>query len=294
MAGSDLIRVVSKRSGSYAAAFAPDGESLVCLKRNVTKWETERKKRIASAHPLKHPSHVAFAPDGSVIVVKGTAGQCVALDPGTLDTVLDLGGAEYGEGNDPLLTERGEMIDTSWDGDRLVRKMKTGAVVFHEHTGRPTSFASSVDGTTVVFAQRLPAQPDEPIASALSIWHAPFLQSEPRLLCPRIDSDAKPLAVCAEYLASMNLLHLEIRSTTTGEVLTRQQQDFEGVALQLGWWPGTDLLVAVTFDGFRLYDHELNERGRIPNDYPSHIAFARDGSRAFLSGWEESLLVALA
>jgi dipeptidyl aminopeptidase/acylaminoacyl peptidase len=102
---------------------------LAAVGRNVVLWEAARKRRVASAHPFPHPSHIDFSPDGKRLAVKSTTGEIVVLGVPELEVVACLGGTEFGEGSQLFFTEDGnDIIHSSWAGDLVLRSAETGVV----------------------------------------------------------------------------------------------------------------------------------------------------------------------
>ena len=284
------LAVASNRRGAcYAAAIAPDGASAVCLGRNVVLWDTARTQRLASAHPLSHPSHVAFAPSGREIAVKNTSGECAVLDATSLEVVGRLGGTEFGEGSPLAFTDDGTLIDGSWTGWLLARDVTTGEVLFREGLRRMiTELTSSPDRRVFVYSEALRGA-DGYDAPVVRMRRWPFSAHEPVTLCES-RSRVGALAVEGDLLAAVIDDELQIRSLIGGEVIARREVLPSG-GRAVVWWPDTDRLLVADDGRFMLLDGSLEELWALDAEYSCDVAVSSDGTRALLACWDQSFMV---
>jgi hypothetical protein len=112
----------SHRIGSsYQVAVAPDGSTVCALGRNVVLWETRRKRRVASAHPLSRPSYASFSPGGDVLAIKNTGGEVVILNPSDLSIRHRLGGEEFGESCEVIIDAASQFVIDGASGCLRIR-----------------------------------------------------------------------------------------------------------------------------------------------------------------------------
>lgn len=106
---------------SYQVAVAPDGSTVCALGRNVVLWETRRKRRVASAHPLSHPSYASFSPGGDVLAIKNTGGEVVILNASDLSIRHRLGGEEFGESCEVIIDAASQFVIDGASGCLRIR-----------------------------------------------------------------------------------------------------------------------------------------------------------------------------
>jgi WD40 repeat protein len=118
---------------SFDTRFSPNGEYLASLSRDVVMWSCPDTKKLWRAHPLSHPSHVAFSTDSSLLVVKSTTGQRRILSSAGGEIVSDFKNQSRGEGGNILFADDGSsIVDASWSGWHSVLALN-GEVLFEEH-----------------------------------------------------------------------------------------------------------------------------------------------------------------
>jgi len=101
---------------SYGVCFSADEERLAVVGYTVDLFDVSVGKRVAKAHPFKHPSSVDVSKNGDVIAVKSTSGDIALLDGQTLDLLQFIAGSGgSGGGSDALLSARGGfVVDGTW------------------------------------------------------------------------------------------------------------------------------------------------------------------------------------
>ena len=285
------LTVRSRRPGAcYGAAFAPDGASVVCIGRNVVLWDATRRRRLASAHPLSHPSDVAFSPSGHELVVKNTSGECVVLDGTDLGILLRLGGTQFGEGSPLAFAYDSAMIDGSWNGDLLARDITSGRTLLHERERRMVSLvAASPDRRLFAYSEL--SRGTDSLAAVIRIRRWPFSDHEPVTLCETTGLVVDALALNGDLLASVIDHQLQIRSSATGKVAASCEVPISGTGWGVAWWPDTDRLVVAGGRRFVMFNSALDELWALDAQYPCDVAISRDGSRALLAAWDGALMV---
>jgi hypothetical protein len=283
------LRVRSRTSGAcYRAAFAPDGASVACVGRNVVLWDATRRRRLAWAHPLSHPSEVAFSPSGHELAVKSTSGDCVVLDGIDLGVVLHLGGRQFGEGSPLAFAYDGAMVDGSWNGHLLARDIRSGGTLFQERErGRMVSLvAASPDRE--LFAYSVDSRGADSLTAVIRTRRWPFSDHEPATLCEATRVHA--LALNRDLLAGVIDDQVQIRSSATGEVVARRDVPITAT-WSVAWWPDTDRLVVAGARRFVMFNSALDELWAVDAQYPCDVAISGDGSRALLAAWDGALVV---
>jgi hypothetical protein len=118
---------------SYAIRFDPAGNTCATIGRDVCLWDLETAQVRWRARPFSNPSYVAFAPDGSQIAIKNTAGRIAVLDPSGGEVLNDFANQREGEGSNPLFSNCGRyLIDGSWGGLFTVRTASSAEILFQK------------------------------------------------------------------------------------------------------------------------------------------------------------------
>jgi WD40 repeat protein len=220
---------------SYELRFSPEESSVVALGRNVVLWEADRSKRIASAHPLAHPSSVDFSPVGDRLIVKATSGECVLLDARSLQELRRFGGEEWGEGAAPLFCEDGsQFVVGSWNGDLLVRSTETGEIVHRESDqGMITELVGSPDRRLVAYAAENEVR--------LRPW--PFTEhpSTTVTVMPKVHG----LALRDDKLALIGgePLSISLWLVSSGQMLASREATFGGIQMGVTLSPAGDVVL---------------------------------------------------
>ena len=114
---------------SYETALSRCGDRIAALGRNVVTGDTLTMRRLASCHPLSHPSHACFNHSGTSLAAKSTSGRVVLLNLMTGATEVDFANDADGEGSTVALSADGKLlVDASWDGVLNVRDIRTGKI----------------------------------------------------------------------------------------------------------------------------------------------------------------------
>ena len=129
---------VFKFKTAHEIAFSPAENRVVFFGgRDVNMFSFPEFKPVFAVHPIAHPSHIDFSPDGCRLVVKSTSGRTVILDAQTGRTLRDFHNQKEGEGSAALFSSCGQyIISVSWDGLLSVRDSATTELVFSQiHEG---------------------------------------------------------------------------------------------------------------------------------------------------------------
>jgi hypothetical protein len=141
-----------KLPSSYALSLSFKGDRVAAIGRNVVIGDTLSMRRLASSHPLPHPSHACFNSAGTSLAVKSTSGRIVVLNPTTGATDIDFANSTDGEGsNIAFSADGGSLVDATWNGALKVSDVKNGQV--RQEFAYPgemiTELSCSTDGGSV-------------------------------------------------------------------------------------------------------------------------------------------------
>ena len=123
---------VVKLKTALEIAFSPAEDRLAFFGgRDVRVLRLPAFKSVFAVHPIAHPSHIDFSPDGRRLVVKSTSGRTVVLDAQTGRTLRDFRNQKEKEGSVALFSSCGRyVVSVSWGGLLSVRDSATGELVF--------------------------------------------------------------------------------------------------------------------------------------------------------------------
>lgn len=277
---------------SYRVAVAPDGGTVCALGRNVVLWETRRKRRIASAHPLSHPSYVTFSPTGDVLAIKNTGGEVVTLDASDLSIRQRLGGEEFGEGCEVFIDAASQfLIDGAWSGALLVRSLNDGAVIWDERWGgMAKAIATTPDRQTFAYA----LSEHESGATSIYVRPWPFDRHQGRLIAEVGREGCYCLALSPDgtRIAAVTNSALAVWScATSGSAAVRVPM--VEIGRGLAWHPTDDRLAVAAGHQVFLLDASLAEVWRVAVPYASSVEFSTDGSLLAVGAWEEGFVAVL-
>jgi WD40 repeat protein len=291
-----------KLKRAYDLAFAPDANLVATISRDVLLWNTSVRKRLLSVHPLSHPSHLDFSPDGTRLAVKSTSGRIVIIDAVTGQTLTDCDNERDGEGASLYFTPDGDsLVDASWGGALSARHSTTGAVIFRESVGGMVSkFTMSADRTTFAYTiSRLPASDTQPPPEdSIVIRRWPFTANRPSTMpvarrfitCISLSPSASRLAV----LYGAPPTTLEICDVATGRILASAQVELGGSGASVAWSPDESLLGCVERRGISLFHAtSLLRTHLIEMPYPASVSFSPHGRLLGLASWEQGRILDL-
>lgn len=274
---------------SYEVAFAPDGGTVCALGRNVVLWETRRKRRVASAHPLSHPSYASFSPNGNVLAIKSTGGEVVILDASDLSMRHRLGGEDFGEGCEVFIDAASQfVIDGAWSGALLVRSLNDGAVIWDERwDGMAKAIATTPDRQT--FAYALSDRQSGTTSIYVRPW--PFDRHQGRLVAEMGQEDCHCLALSPDgtRIAAITNSALGVWSCATGGSAAVAIPMVD-IGRGLAWHPTDDRLAVAAGPQVFLLDASLAQVWRVAVPYASSVEFSTDGSLLAVGAWEEGFV----
>jgi len=288
---------------AYDLAFSPDAKLVATISRDVLFWDVSTRKRLYSVHPLSHPSHLDFSPDGSRVAVKSTSGRIVIIDAVAGQTLMDCRDEQDGEGAPLYFTPEGNsLVDASWNGDLTERHSTTGTVVFREGVGGMVSeLVTCADRTTFAYTiSRRPATDDEPPPEdSIVVRRWPFTASQPGSRWPA--SRRFITSICLSPSASRlavaygsNPTTLEICDVADACVLASSHVELGGSGASLGWSADESLLGCVEERGVSLFQAaSLRRTHLIEMPYSASVRFSPRGELLGLASWEQGRVLEL-
>lgn len=295
---------VVKLKTAYKIAFSPTEDHVAFFGgRDISVLGLQTSKRMFAVHPIAHPSHIDFSPDGRRLVVKSTSGRTVILDAQTGRTFRDFRNQKEGEGSAALFSSCGRyVVSVSWDGLLSVRDSATTEVVF-SHLHREcmlTDLSVPHDRRFFVYSivHRPPSdsQPPPPQTVILRPW-------------PIRDADGHELPQRWSFISALQVspsgrllgvVHgappemIEIYDIARSRVISRRAVRFGGTGCSIGWSPDEKLL-AVNGDHrcLVLEMPDLTVRHEFPLRYPCYMRFSPSSRFLALGSWSASFIVSL-
>jgi WD40 repeat protein len=121
---------------SYEIRFNPSTTRFACCGRSIVFWDLQRREKIATVHPFKHPSHVDWSPAGDYLAVKNTSGKLAVIDTHSFVVKELSGGSKSVEGCEVAFSTCGNyIISGTWDGLLTVTDVRSEGVIFSEQIG---------------------------------------------------------------------------------------------------------------------------------------------------------------
>lgn len=288
---------------SFEVRFSPGGEVCVSISRDVKALRVASRKRLFTSHPLSHPSHLSFSPDGLHLAVKSTSGRTVILDGMSGEVATDFENDRDGEGSNIVFSSCGDFtIDGGWDGVVRVRDRKDGRIVFERgfHATMIQSVCSAQQGALWLTSHSpKPTTHDRPPESAYFLrWIWPFPEAEPEILRFRVpflrssalSPDGKFLAVVFGAPPTT----LQVFSLTDQMVVHTQSVSSGGSGSAMRWsrcsrylgFAQKGLLSVVEAPSFgSVCDY--------PMEYPCSIDFSPDAALVALGSWSSGKITSL-
>lgn len=120
------IRAPGFRLGSgYHVAFSDCSRFLATVGRRVTLWDVAGRVALHRNNLLRHPSSLAFAPDGASYVVKSTSGELLVCTTAHGDPISRYRPRPPAEGARIMFSGDGQhLLDGSWDGRIAMRRVE--------------------------------------------------------------------------------------------------------------------------------------------------------------------------
>ena len=291
---------------SYQLRFTNDGLHLVSFARDLALWNLTSKKKIAFAHPLKHPAFVDISPNGDSLIVKSTSGSvCHASIPEfrTLRSFEAL--SVDSDGCEVVFSPCGEnYVDGSWDGVLCVRRLSDGHVVFREHYPGVRFVRLSTTINRNIFAyvlQPIAKRPEPPEVSRVAIRKWPFDQHVPSYLnhnwgyvhAVALSWDGSRLAVQQTDKSGGHTLQVHSLQRGGGPTLTGSVV-WRGTSWSIAWSPDGNYIACVEDGQASLFDATtLNLIAKHQLPYPCHVEFSHDGKFLAVRSWEKGVVIAV-
>lgn len=117
------MQLVRRLRATWAdLSFAPDGERIIAIGRNLVMWDVSVGKRLHVAKPLSNMSSVAFSRSGDLLALKNTSGQIAVLSASELSVRAGPVDDGHGEGSSILAgAEPDTFVVPSWSGHVTLR-----------------------------------------------------------------------------------------------------------------------------------------------------------------------------
>jgi hypothetical protein len=283
---------------------SPQERFVVALGRNVVLADLVTRKRIASWHPLSHPSDVAFSPDEGLIAVKSTWGEVVVLDVATGAVRARTRPKAQDEGASIHFSPCGNfLVDGSWSGKIRVRQVSDLAVVEeYAFNGEMISATSTTADADLWLFGHKPTTPTGAQRGAppyLTAWAWPFREPERKVAGGFINLYAAQLAPSGKYIATAGYSHstkaVELRLLSlSGDVIASTIISAGGTGSSTRWSRDSKLIGAVVAKEFRVFTvPALGPVASFPAQYPSDLAFINNGAEVLLGDWSGGRVVPL-
>jgi WD40 repeat protein len=283
---------------SYELRFDPESRRAISFGSNISVWDLKTGKRTARAHPLKHPSHVHWSPNGDSLSVKSTSGELILVSAETLQITARLQTKRAGEGSEAVFSPSGDrLLDGTWEGMLATYEVASQSRQL-EHsfpnamiTSIEPSWSSALAAVVVHQKSSTGRSPEPQHSICIAEWSrsglamrtigtkfhdvkaTAFDRSERRLAIMR--RDGSNTDACIDIVDVMN-----------GQTIASRACVLSPNGSSLGWSPDGDVIGIVEKDGFRFYDvPDLKEIVQLPMKYASHIEFSRDGKYIALGAW---------
>lgn len=291
-------------SKGYAAIVSPLETFVAYLGREVVIADLVERKQMHSLYLLKHPSHVTFSADESLLAVKSTWGEIAIVKTDDGKTLSSMRPRKQDEGAAIHFSPCSQyLVEGSWSGDIRVRDVATLSITkrFAYEGEMVVATSPNFAADSWVFAHQ-PKQIDEStkvLRPYLSCWNWPLTQPQ---LVLNLDLDhlyAASQAPSAQYIAvvgssrscSMNKLHVLSKD---GELLASSPVSLSGTRHSISWSRDSTLVGYTAANEFLIFDvPALNIVTRIPDAYPADIAFFNSNKEAVLASWKKGRIVNL-
>lgn len=283
---------------SFELRFDPTSSRAISVGRNISVWNLETKTRVTRSHPLKHPSHVNWSPDGEKICVKATSGELVIVDAKTLKVQTQLQSKRAGEGCECVFSPDGlRLLDGTWDGTLATYDINSQRRLL-DHTFPEcmvTALTSSPTYTraATVIQPKLSAGlgPGPQHTICLVEWTTTGLElrtlpnSWDKIQAITFDSSENQLAILRQDGGRIEGC-IEVVNLTSGHAIASRPCTLSWNGGSITWSPDGEVLGSVESDGFHFYDTtNLQESGHVPLQYACHVEFSRDGKFIALGAW---------
>lgn len=295
---------VIKLKTAFEIAFSADEDYAAFFGgRNVSVLQLPASKPLFSVHPIAHPSHIDFSPDGSRLVVKSTSGRTIILDAKTGQTLQDFRNQKEGEGSGALFSSCGRyVVSVSWRGLLSVRDIETSELVFSHVRGNCMLNDLSAPRDRRFFvhsiAYRPPSDSEPPPPETVVIHPWPIRDDDCREL-PRRWSFIGALQVSPSGRL-LGVVHgappqtIDIYDLEHSRVAASRAIRFGGTGCSIGWSPDEGLLAIMGNERcFVLEMPDLAVRHEVPLRYGCYAGFSPSSRFLALGSWSASFIVPL-
>jgi len=299
-----MARTSIKWPAAYDMAYSPDGRLLACVGRNVVVIDVEARQRIATIHPISHPSSVAFSPDGNVLAVKSTSGRIVLIDPNSGEVLFDHLNQKEGEGSAVRFSPDGDqLVDGSWNGGVTVRSAFEKTILLqHRYPGeRIGRVTHDQTGRTwlIEHSPKASAGKQMPEPGYVSVWSWPLSQGYARKFGFGIHFESATISPDGRFfcfIQKWDPRRLRIARIDDGAIIASSRPiEAGGTGSALAWSSDCKFVGVVTNDRFEFYRAtDLAFVGQRECQYPSSLAFAPDQTTAMLGTWKKTIPTTLA
>lgn len=242
---------------------------------------------------LKHPSHVAFAPDGLSLAAKSTTGALLLVDTASADPIAHFKPTGRDEGANLKFASGSTIVDASWTGEVRCREI---ADLEPEIPWRDDSvMLARVMHARAAYKWSFVAQPIDPsgkrpgflLASKDLKTFRPGKRSWPLLRDAAIAPQGDRVAVqSGGQEPKLEILLCDDEHTLAAASVT---QGGTGTAIE--WSPDASLVACAEKGGFSFRSAtDLREVGWLPSEYPSSISFSEGGGMIALGDWKQGLV----
>ena len=285
---------------AYDLSCTADGRLVACLGRNVVVIDMATRQRVSTSHPLPHPSHAAFSPDGDMLAVKSTSGRIVVIDPRSGNILHDHKNQAEGEGGPVCFSPDGTaLIDGSWKGVVTVRNARDGTILGREtFPGEMiTRISHDRDRRTWLIEHSPVVRPGEnhPEPEYLSVRQWPFAPDTTRTLSfgahiqsATISPDGSRIA----FIQKWELRQIVVVRASDGHILASHPLPKVGGTGSKLAWSGDSGCIAVVCNGqfafFRASDAAV--AGSVACEYPSCPLFLPGSDDILLGTWKTTLV----
>lgn len=283
---------------SYELRFDPESRRAVSFGRNVSVWDLATGKRTVRAHPLKHPSHVRWSPEGHTLALKSTSGELVLLNADDLECLGRLQSKTAGEGCGIAFSPSGDrLLDGTWNGVLATYELRSfGQQLKAEF---PDTMITSIEPSPSRRFAALVLNRKHSAASAAgprkSVLLAHWAPSEMAL--HELDLDADGINATAFDNTETRLAvarrrrlgerdRVEIIDLSEKRVVASVDFMSNPNGRSLAWSPDGNIIASVENDGFRFYDSSrLSVIASVGFRYASHVEFSANGRFVALGAW---------
>jgi WD40 repeat protein len=276
---------------SYDVKIAPDERSVVALTNTqVVAWDL-RTGEVAASKELHDGAYADFSPDGSLIAVVDTGGECRVFGAEDLHEVARLTGEGLGEGPDVLFGPDGDvLVQASWAGDLVVRSLPGGEAVHEEREPGRMIEALAHSPDRMLFAYASAVRGESEVSIRVRRW--PFEQSRPEELLRLTDRhpSVDALAVDAQgRVAIRERTRLSVFDPAGSRLASRDLQ-LSGLDGSVAWSVRGDLAATDRGPdgqhGVTVMTHELDEQWTTALPYACAVDFSNSGALLAVGSWD--------